>query len=129
MQRTNTNLMADIVENIGLNFYFKVEFSIHLVFHRYNIDELSIVQNYDCVIIKPYIFHQFDLQRLSGMNILCSLRERGGLKIDFEIGISIQCFDDVHNKLVSAHCTVTLNALTVTDENHKRCIFPNLPAS
>ena len=32
-------------------------------------------------------------------------------------------FDNVHNKLVFAHCTVTSNFLTVTDENHKRCMF------
>ena len=32
-------------------------------------------------------------------------------------------FEDVRNKLVTAHCTVTSNVLTVTDENHKRCIF------
>ena len=35
-------------------------------------------------------------------------------------------FDDVHNKLVSANCLVTSNVLTVTDENHKICIFPIL---
>ena len=44
-----------------------------------------------------------------------------GLKLNFEKGISIQCFDNVRNKLVSAHCTVTSNVLTVTDENHKQC--------
>ena len=42
-------------------------------------------------------------------------------------------FDDVRNKLISSHCTVTLNVLTVTDENHKRCIFQillvNVPSS
>ena len=38
-------------------------------------------------------------------------------------------FDDDRNK----HCTVTSSVLTVTDENHKRCIFPillvNVPRS
>ena len=33
------------------------------------------------------------------------------------------------NILVSAHCTVLSNVLTVTDENHKRCIFPILPVN
>ena len=32
------------------------------------------------------------------------------------IGKSFLDFDDVRNKLVSAHCTVTWNVLTVTDE-------------
>ena len=36
-------------------------------------------------------------------------------------------FDEVRNKLVSAHCTVMSNVLTVTDKNHKQCIFPILP--
>ena len=36
-------------------------------------------------------------------------------------------FDNVHKKLVPAHYTVTSNVLTVTDENHRRCIFPILP--
>ena len=42
------------------------------------------------------------------------------MKMEFQSNI----FDDVLNKLVSAHCTVTSTVLTVTDENHKRCIFP-----
>ena len=32
-------------------------------------------------------------------------------------------FDDIRNKFGSAHCIVTSNVLTVTDENDKRCIF------
>ena len=36
-------------------------------------------------------------------------------------------FDDVRNKLVSAHCTVPSN---VVDQNLKRCIWPvNVPRS
>ena len=38
-------------------------------------------------------------------------------------------FDDVRNKLVSAHCTVTSNVLTVIDENYKLCIFLILPVN
>ena len=33
-------------------------------------------------------------------------------------------FDDARNKFVYAHCMVLSNVLTVTDENHKRRIFP-----
>ena len=38
-------------------------------------------------------------------------------------------FDDVRNKLVSIHCNVRSNVLTVTDENRKRCIFTILPVN
>ena len=40
-------------------------------------------------------------------------------KLEFQSNV----FDDVRNKFVSAYCIVTSNVLTVTDENHKRCIF------
>ena len=56
-------------------------------------------------------------------SVLCVNTSR--LKLNFEK----DDFDDVRNKLVSAHCTVTSNVLTVTDENHKRCIFPILPVN
>ena len=51
-------------------------------------------QIYDCVTIESTVLHQFEsyVQCLSCMNILCSFRKRGGLKRDFEIGISISCF-------------------------------------
>ena len=53
-----------------------------------------------------------------------------GLKLNFEKEISIQyVFDNICNKLILAHSTVTLNVLTVTNENHKRCILPILPVS
>ena len=52
-----------------------------------------------------------------------------GLKINFEKEFQSNVFEDVRNKLISAHCTVTSNVLTVTDENHKRCIFPILPVN
>ena len=51
------------------------------------------------------------------------------LKLEFQSYV----FDDVRNKLVSNHCTVASNVLTVTDENHKQYIFPilqvNVPLS
>ena len=48
-----------------------------------------------------------------------------GLKLKFQSNV----FDDVRNKLISAHCTVTSNVLIETDENNKRCIFPILPVN
>ena len=49
---------------------------------------------YDYVTIESNVLHQseFYFQRLSRMNILYSLLKRGGLKINFEIVISILCF-------------------------------------
>ena len=53
---------------------------------------------YDYVTIESNVLHQskFYFQRLSRMNILYSLLNRGGLKINFEINfeivISILCF-------------------------------------
>ena len=32
-----------------------------------------------------------------------------------------------NSNVISAQCIVMLNVLTVTDENHKGCIFPILP--
>ena len=46
---------------------------------------------YYCFANESHVLHQFEpyLQCLSYINILCSLRKTGGLKIDLEIGISI----------------------------------------
>ena len=52
--------------------------------------------------------------------VLYSLRKHKWIDSQLQSNV----FDDVRNKLVSAHCTVTSNVLTVTKENHKRCIFP-----
>ena len=51
-------------------------------------------QIYECVTIEYTVLHQFKsyLQRLLYMNSVYSLRKRGRLKRDFEIGISIPCF-------------------------------------
>ena len=86
---------------------------------------------YDCITTDSNVLHQFKsyLQSLSCINILCSVHKRGGLKKDFEIRISIHVFNDVSNKLVFAHCTVTFNVLTVADGNLKRCIFPIFPVN
>ena len=46
------------------------------------------------------------------------------LKLNFEKGV----FDDVHNKLVSTHISVTSNVLAVIDENYERRIFQILQA-
>ena len=46
------------------------------------------------------------------------------MKIISKLEFQSNVFDDVHSKFVSAHCIVTLNVLTVTDEIHKRSIFP-----
>ena len=50
--------------------------------------------NKHCVTIKYNAQYHFEsyLERLSWINIFCSLHETDGLKIYFEIGISILCF-------------------------------------
>ena len=47
------------------------------------------------------------------------------LKSEFQSHV----LDNVRNKLLSTHFTVMSNVLTVTDENHKQCIFPILPVN
>ena len=61
-------------------------------------------QIYDCVTIESIESY---LQLLSCMNILCSLRERGRLKRDFDIGISILCFKGLPQQISLRPCTVT----------------------
>ena len=64
---------------------------------------------YDYVTIESNVLHQFESysQRLSCMNILCSLRERGRLKRDFDIGILILCFKGRPEQISLRPCTVT----------------------
>ena len=43
------------------------------------------------------------------------------LKINLKIAVSIHCFRQRPQQVrLSAYCNVTLNVLTVTDEDHKR---------
>ena len=53
------------------------------------------------------------------------------LKYTLNLQFQSDGFDDVRNtwRVVLYQCIVTLNALTVTNENHKRCIFPILPVN
>ena len=93
-------------------------------------------QIYDYVTIESNVLHQFESysQRLSCMNILCSLRKRGILKIVFEIGILILCFQQRPQQvsLRPLHCDIDCFEY-VKDENHKGCTFPifsvNVPRS
>ena len=109
MQRTNSNLMAEVIENIGPKIRFQTWFSIHLVLHRLCSRFISY-QIYDCVTIESNVLHQFEsyLQRLFCINILWSLRKRGRLKIDIEFGISIPCFWQCPQQvsLSPLHCDV-----------------------
>ena len=58
--------------------------------------------------------------KFSCINILCSLRETGELKIDFETGIfQSYVFEDVRKKLFSAHCFVMSHSL----EKNKHCVM------
>ena len=70
------------------------------------------------LVSKYYILNLFD-------NKIYTIDTKvNGLKIISKLEFQSNVFDDVRSKFVSAHCIVTLNVLTVTDEIHKRCIFP-----
>ena len=74
-------------------------------------------QLYDCVTIESIVLHNFEsyLHRLSCMHIPCCVNEtdwKGTLISEFQSHV----FDDFSNMLVSAHCTMTSNVLTATDE-------------
>ena len=61
------------------------------------------------ILLRMFILHEY--------YVFCI--KESGLKIDFEACISILCFDDYHNKLVSIQCDVEcfVNVLTVMDED------------
>ena len=74
----------------------------------------------NCVTIESYIlnYSKSYLERSFCKIILSSLSERWNknlLKFEFRSHV----FDDVRNKLVSAHCIV----MSTVDENHKNCLF------
>ena len=125
MLRTNTNLITDVVENIGLKLLFQSRFSIHLVLHRLYRRIISMTKTMIASLLSLLFCINFNLISNVYPNILFSMRKRGGLKTDFQSYV----FYDVRNKLASAHCTVTSNILTVTDETYKRFIFPILPVN
>ena len=117
-------LVADVVGNIGLKLKFSSWFSIHLLLHRLHRFLLSNKSN----TIESNVSHRSVSywERLS-CKIQWSIHcvNTSGLKREFQSNV----FDDVRNKVVSVHFTVTSNVMTVTDENHKRCIFPFLPVN
>ena len=76
MQRTNTNLMTDVVENIELKLLFQSWCSTNIVLHRLY-RWFSLTNLYDCATNESTVMHQFEsyLLCLSFMNIFCSLRK------------------------------------------------------
>ena len=95
-------LVADVVENIGLKLQFSSWFSIHLLLHRLYRFYFQINSIYKCLIIESNVLHRSVSywESLSCKIFLYSLRKQSDV------------FDDVRNKLVYAHCTVTSNFLT-----------------
>ena len=67
-----------------------------------------------CAIIESNVLHQFEsrLERLSCINSLCSLVENRGNR-----NFQSYAFDDIRNKCVSTHSTVTSDILTVRITN------------
>ena len=100
--------------------------------HRLYIIFFQIKSLYKCVIIECYVLHRsvsyWESLSCNFFSLFIAKAQvdwNSTLKREFQSCI----FDDLCNKLVSAHCTVTSHVLTVTDENHKRCIFPILPVN
>ena len=69
---------------------------------------------------------KYSTSQCNGQRLLCY--GKSTLKLEFQYNV----FENVPDKVISAHCIVTLNILTVItvmDENHKQCtrIFSILP--
>ena len=66
---------------------------------------------------------KYSTSQCNGQRLLCY--GKSTLKLEFQYNV----FENVPDKVISAHCIVTLNILTVMDENHKQCtcIFSILP--
>ena len=100
------NLIADIFENIN-----RLKLSILSPSHQWPKFNCYSNSMYHCDTIESNVLHQFAsyLEKFPCKIILFSLQKTCRLKIDFEIGISLLCFQ----RRVSLHSTVTLDILTV----------------
>ena len=80
-------LVADDLENIGMKLQFLSWFSIHLLLHR-------LYRFNTCVIIESYVLYWSVSYWESLSCIFFSIHcvNTSGLKLNFEKGISIQCF-------------------------------------
>ena len=99
MQCAKTKLVADVVENIGLQ--FSSWCSIHLLLHRLYIFYYQINSICKCVIIESNVLPR----SVSSWDLSCKI-------FLYSFRNQSYVFDDVRNKLVSTHCTVTSNFLT-----------------
>ena len=98
---------------------FKIIFNPFTTFTSYKF-YYQINSIYKCVIIVSKVLHQSSVYLIKKVysskcfSIHCVNTRELKLNLKFQSNV----FEDVHNKLVSAHCTVTSNVLIVTDENH-----------
>ena len=83
-------LVADVVENIGLKLQFSSWFSIHLLLHRLYTFYYQINSIYECVITESNVLHRSVSywKSLSGKIFLYSLLKHKWI----ETHLSIQCF-------------------------------------
>ena len=114
--------VADIVKIIGLKLQFSSWFSIHYIdfiirqiqYINVSLLNLPVMFYIDLYLIEKVYSAKFFLYECLKHKWIETHLWKGNFNV----------FDDVCNKLVN--CTATLNVLTVTDEIHKRCIFPIL---
>lgn len=94
MHWVNANVIVDLIENIGLTFQFQSSFSISVSFTLILKLDNNFNSTYHCVTIEYDVLHQSEsyIKCLTCINVFWSVYETGGLKIEFEIGISIMCF-------------------------------------
>ena len=115
----------------ALKLLFKNWFSIHLVLHRLYRWIISLTKYMIASLLSLMFSINLNLiynvypAWIFSVHCVKEVDWKSTLKLEFQSYV----FDDLRNKLVSAHCTVTSNVLNVTDENHKRCIFPILPVN
>ena len=108
MQRTNTNLMTDVVENIGLKLLFQSWFSIQLVLLRLYRKIISMTKTMIASLLSLLFCINFNLIYNVYPTWIFSVLCVNG--VDWK-RIFNPVFDDVCKKLASAHCTVTSNTV------------------
>ena len=127
MERTNTNLVA--VKNIWLKLLFQSWFSVHLVLHRLYRWIISLTKYMIASLLSLMFFINLNFiynvypAWIFSVHCVKEVDWKSTLKSEFQSYV----FDDVRKtvSLRPLHCDV--DVLTVTDENHKRYIFPILP--
>ena len=126
-------LVADVVENIGLKLQCSSWLSIHLLLHRLYRFYHQINSIYKCAIIGYNVLHGSVSywESLSCKIFLYSLRKHKLIETQLWKGISIQCFRQRQQQvsLRPWHRMFWLWQMKITNVFMYRCIFPILPVN